>query len=87
MSTDKNNYKIFFLKKYIYSTYYELNREPKDREEIRKKYNIEKDKFVILINAGNYIFNRKSLDTSIFACDEFIKIKKISFYSHYTLKI
>ena len=44
------------------------------KSDIRKKYNISQEKFVVLINCGNYDFqNRKSLDTSIFAFEEFNK--------------
>ena len=67
----------------------EINRDKKDKVELRKKYNIDKDKFVVLINAGNYDFqNRKSLDTSIFACDKFIQNKKdvIIFIHTYNLR-
>ena len=40
-------------------------------------WDIDNNKFIVLINSGNYDFqNRKSLDTSIFACDKFMKNKK-----------
>lgn len=46
--------------------------ELKGKDVIRAKYEISSDKFVVLINAGNYDFqNRKSLDTSIFAFEKF----------------
>jgi len=68
----------------------ELDRVKKDRSTIRKMYNISDDKFVILINSGNYDFqNRKSLDTSIFACEQFMKNKEnvVLFIHTYNLKI
>ena len=55
----------------------ELEREKRNKNEIRRKYEIKDDKFVILINCGNYDYqNRKSLDTSIFACEEFMRDKE-----------
>jgi len=56
---------------------------------IRDKYGISHDAYVILINCGNYDFqNRKSLDTSIFACEEFMKGKEnvILFIHTYDIK-
>jgi hypothetical protein len=66
-----------------------IDRKKKNKSDIRKKYNIDNNKFIVLINSGNYDFqNRKSLDTSIFACDKFMKNKKdvVLFIHTYGLK-
>ena len=42
------------------------------KEELRAKHNIPADAYVVFIHCGNYeTYNRKSLDTSLFAFEEF----------------
>ena len=44
------------------------------RAELRTKHNIPQDAYVVLMHCGNYEkYNRKSLDTSLFAFEEFYK--------------
>ena len=48
--------------------------------EFRDKHKIPQDKFVVLINIGNYeVVNRKSLDTSLLAFEEFQKNRDDAF--------
>lgn len=52
----------------------ELNYMFKGKQFLREKYNVPKDAFVVLINAGNYDYqNRKSFDTSIFAFEKLVE--------------
>lgn len=44
------------------------------RAALRKKYNVRKDAYVVLLNCGNYeLDNRKSLDVSVLAFERFYK--------------
>ena len=47
---------------------------PSSKNQLRQKYNFEQNDFVIFMNIGNYdLQNRKSLDTALFAFEEFLK--------------
>lgn len=75
----------------------DFKRNYKGKDNLRQKYNIPKDKFVIFINCGNYdTQNRKSLDISLLAFEKFLKkndgllfihsynVRKIDVNNYYT---
>lgn len=71
-----------------------------NKDELRKHYKFNKNDFIIFMNVGNYeIHNRKSLDTAIFAFNDFVKkysnamlfihtydVRKLDVYNKYTPK-
>ena len=51
----------------------DIEKPKKDKNILRKKYNFKDDDFIIFMNIGNYdIQNRKSIDTALFAFENYL---------------
>ena len=75
----------------------DINPPNQNKSILREKYNFKKDDFIIFMNIGNYdIQNRKSIDTALFAFEEYLidndgilfihtyNVREIDVNNHYT---